>query len=82
DAVIAYSRTSGTDTVIVVINLDPFSTRTTTVHLDLQALGLDPGAGFAVHDEITGSVWQWGADNYVRLDPFFEPAHIVTLRQP
>jgi starch synthase (maltosyl-transferring) len=80
DAVIAYSKTAGDDTVIVVINLDPFTPRTTTVHLDLSTLGLEPGATFTVHDEVTGAVWRWGEHNYVRLDPFFEPAHIVTLR--
>ena len=81
DAVIAFSKSDGQDTVIVVLNLDPFTTRTTTVHLDLSALGLDPGEQFSVYDEITGSTWLWNAHNYVRLDPNFEPAHIVTLRR-
>ncbi|MEZ5112849.1 MAG: hypothetical protein R2693_05050 [Nocardioidaceae bacterium] len=80
DAVIAF-KSDGQDTVIVVLNLDPFTTRTTTVHLDLSALGLDPGEQFSVYDEITGSTWLWNAHNYVRLDPNFEPAHIVTLRR-
>ena len=31
------------DTVIIVVNLDPHATRETTVHLDLPALGLDWG---------------------------------------
>jgi len=81
DAVIAFSKSIGDDTVIVVLNLDPFTTRTTTVHLDLPALGLDPGEQFSVHDEITGSTWLWSEHNYVRLDPNFEPAHIVTVRR-
>ena len=66
------------DDVIVVINLDPHGTRETTAHLDLAAAGL-PEA-FAVHDEITGQDWTWGRDNYVRLDPGHEPAHVLTVR--
>ncbi|TIC84024.1 alpha-1,4-glucan--maltose-1-phosphate maltosyltransferase [Nocardioides sp. GY 10127] len=66
------------DTVIVVINLDPHGVHETTVHLDVDALGL--GESFAVHDEITGADWTWGQHNYVRLDPFHEPAHVLTVR--
>jgi len=69
------------DTVIVVVNLDPHATRETTVHLDLPALGLDWGASFMVHDEITGAEWGWSQHNYVRLDPGGEPAHVLTVRR-
>ncbi|WP_183099642.1 alpha-1,4-glucan--maltose-1-phosphate maltosyltransferase, partial [Nocardioides pelophilus] len=86
DGIICFSKAtpgstvgSGADRVIVVINLDPHTARSTTVHLDLEALGLEPGTTFTVHDEITGSDWQWGADNYVRLDPHEEPAHVLTV---
>jgi starch synthase (maltosyl-transferring) len=68
----------GKDTVITVINLDPHGVRETMVHLDLAALGLPES--FVVHDEITGQDWTWGRDNYVRLDPGWEPAHVLTVR--
>jgi starch synthase (maltosyl-transferring) len=68
--------------VIVVINLDPHATRETTVHLDMPALGLDWHDQFAVHDEISGENWTWWERNYVRLDPYHEPAHILTVRRP
>jgi len=71
-----------TDTVIVVVNVDPHATRETMVHLDLPGVGLDWGDSFVVHDEITGEDWSWGQHNYVRLDPSYEPAHILTLRSP
>ncbi|KAA1426241.1 alpha-1,4-glucan--maltose-1-phosphate maltosyltransferase [Nocardioides antri] len=80
DAIVCFSKTAGADRVIVVINLDPHATRDTMVHLDLAALGLDPSTSFAVHDELTGNDWHWGADNYVRLDPREEPAHVLTVR--
>jgi starch synthase (maltosyl-transferring) len=69
------------DTVIVVINLDPHATRETTVHLDMPALGFDWHDTFLVHDEITGQTWRWGEHNYVRLDPAYEPAHVLTVRR-
>ncbi len=69
------------DTVIVVVNLDPHSSRTTTVHLNLPAIGFDWEDTFSVHDEITGQTWSWGAHNYVHLDPYVEPAHVLTVRR-
>jgi starch synthase (maltosyl-transferring) len=84
--VLVFSKTAQnggdvSDTVIVVVNLDPHSTRETTVHLDLPRLGLHWDDSFAVHDEITGQDWGWGQHNYVRLDPAHEPAHILTVRR-
>jgi starch synthase (maltosyl-transferring) len=34
-----------------------------------------------VHDEITDSDWNWTAHNYVRLDPYHEPAHVLSVRR-
>jgi len=71
------------DTVLVVVNLDPHSVREATVDLDTAALGVDPDEVFEVRDELTGEVYQWGARNYVRLDPFTAPAHVFAVhRQP
>jgi starch synthase (maltosyl-transferring) len=64
-----------------VVNLDPHATRETTVHLDMAALGLEWHDTFTVHDEITGAEWLWGEHDYVRLDPGYEPAHVLTVRR-
>jgi starch synthase (maltosyl-transferring) len=80
DGIICFSKTAGTDRVIVVINLDPHAVRDSMVHLDLAALGLEAGTTFPVRDELTGDDWHWGADNYVRLDPHVEPAHVLAVR--
>ena len=64
------------DVVLVVVNLDPHGARETMVHVDVAALGLPLDSGYAVRDAVTGDVWHWGRDNYVRLDPFSEPAHV------
>ena len=69
------------DIILVVANLDPHATRETTVHLDMPALGLNPGDTFVAHDLITGASWHWGADNYVRLGPDTEPVHIIHIRR-
>ncbi|MEO5653330.1 MAG: maltotransferase domain-containing protein [Marmoricola sp.] len=69
------------DTVLVVVNLDPHSARTTTVHLNLPAIGFDWEDTFSVHDEITGQTWNWGAHNFIHLDPYVEPAHVLSVRR-
>ncbi len=89
DSILVYSKRvsaeftadSSSDTVIVVANLDPHSVRETSVHLDLAALGIDSEEPFEVTDLITGAVFNWSRDNYVRLDPFSEPVHILHLRE-
>ena len=70
------------DGVIVVANVDPHSVRETTVHLDLSRLGLDPGVAFEVTDAVTGQRWTWGDSNFVRLDAFTEPVHILSVEYP
>jgi starch synthase (maltosyl-transferring) len=82
--VIAFSKSlpteDGLDSIIAVVNLDPHATRETTVYLDMSMLGAQWGSALDVHDEITGASFQWGESNYVRLDPFDEPAHLLTVR--
>jgi len=73
--------TGGPDTILVVANLDPHATRETTVHLDMAALGLNPGDSFVAHDLITGASWHWGEHNFVRLGPDVEPVHIIHIRR-
>jgi starch synthase (maltosyl-transferring) len=51
--------------------------RETLVHLDLTRIGLEPDATFTVTDLVTGASFEWGRDNYVRLDAFGEPVHIL-----
>jgi starch synthase (maltosyl-transferring) len=67
------------DTVLVVVNLDPHEPREATVWLDLPALGMDGRSPFVVTDELSGKSYQWGQANYVRLDPATAPVHIFTV---
>jgi starch synthase (maltosyl-transferring) len=80
ESVLVFSKRTGTDIVIVALNLDPHAAHETMVHLDLAALGLPGDAVVEVHDELSGQTWSWGTDNYVRLDPTVEVAHILSVR--
>jgi starch synthase (maltosyl-transferring) len=67
------------DTVLVVVNLDPYRPREATIWLDPAALGVQAGAELVVTDELSGESYRWGQANYVRLDPAARPAHIFTV---
>ncbi|WP_189397053.1 alpha-1,4-glucan--maltose-1-phosphate maltosyltransferase [Streptomyces sp. FBKL.4005] len=82
DAVIAYSKRSGPNTVLVVANLDPHHTQEATVSLDMPQLGLDWHESVPVRDELTGETYYWGRANYVRLEPGHRPAHVFTVLRP
>ncbi|WP_083391693.1 MULTISPECIES: alpha-1,4-glucan--maltose-1-phosphate maltosyltransferase [unclassified Microbacterium] len=77
----AFTGTGRPDTLIVVANVDPHSVRETTVHLDTTRWGIPLGETFEVEDLLTGSVWTWSDHNYVRLDAFDEPVHILKVRE-
>ncbi|MFE2883903.1 alpha-1,4-glucan--maltose-1-phosphate maltosyltransferase, partial [Streptomyces sp. NPDC059272] len=81
DALIAYSKTTGVDTVLVVVNLDPHHTQEATVSLDMPQLGLEANESMSVYDELTGESYQWGRTNYVRLEPGRAPAHVLHIRR-
>ncbi|MEU5317890.1 DUF3459 domain-containing protein, partial [Streptomyces sp. NPDC047461] len=80
DAVIAYSKRTGPDTVLVVVNLDPHHTQEATVSLDMPQLGLDGNPSMSVRDELTGETYRWGRTNYVRLEPGRAPAHVLHVQ--
>ncbi|MFF1393414.1 alpha-1,4-glucan--maltose-1-phosphate maltosyltransferase [Streptomyces sp. NPDC058287] len=86
DTVIAYSKTvagaHGSNTVLVVANLDPHHTQEATVSLDMPQLGLGWHESAPVRDELTGETYHWGRANYVRLEPGRAPAHIFTVLRP
>jgi starch synthase (maltosyl-transferring) len=67
------------DTVLAVVNLDPYQPREATVWLDMSVLGVEHRSQFVVTDELTGESYRWGQVNYVRLDPATTPAHIFTV---
>ena len=85
EATVVFSKTkeseNGTNTLIVVLNTDPQAVREGTLRLDLDALGLPKGkARFQVEDLLSGEVYDWGEENYFRLDPWKNVAHILHVK--
>jgi starch synthase (maltosyl-transferring) len=89
DDLLCFSKTDAAsgDVVLVVVNTHEHEPRSGMVHLDLDALGLDPDDGtahevaFEVHDQLGGATYRWqGHDNYVELDPASLPAHVFSVR--
>lgn len=78
----ALSPTGVSDTILVVANLDPHSARQTMIHLDTTVWGVEPGTPYEVEDLVTGAVWTWTDHNYVRLDAFTEPVHVLHVKEP
>src|SRR3954453_16092590 len=64
DMIMAWSKKTGDDIVLTVVNLDSHGVREATVRLDLPALGFDWGDTVVVHDEVTGTDYEWGEANY------------------
>jgi starch synthase (maltosyl-transferring) len=81
DNVMAFSkRSQDGETLLVVVNLNPYFWEESTVHLDLAALGVGHDEPFEVHDLISDTRYVWnGPHNYVRLDPHVEPAHVFLV---
>jgi starch synthase (maltosyl-transferring) len=81
EALLAYSKFDPTngDCVLVVVTLNAFGPEEATLWLDMPALGMEPYERFWVRDEITGEEYQWGAANYVRIDPARSVAHIINM---
>ncbi|WP_037845873.1 alpha-glucosidase C-terminal domain-containing protein, partial [Streptomyces sp. NRRL S-474] len=82
EALLAYSKRTGPDVVLVVVNLDPHHTQEATVSLDMPQLGLDRHEPVPVRDELTGETYQWSGNNYVRLEPGRAPAHVFHVLSP
>lgn len=81
DALLAYSKTDPAtgDVVVMIVSLDPHGPQEGTLHLDLPTLGHGWDDRVVAHDEVTGETYDWGATNYVRLDPIRAVAHVVSI---
>ena len=80
DQLIAYTKQSGDNVVLTIVNLDPDNVQSGWVGIDLEAFGLDPSTQFQVHDLITDQRFSWqGAYNFVVLDPAKIPAHVLRV---
>lgn len=76
----AASGTGAPDTVLVVSLTAHDRGASTTLHLDLDALGV--GESFEVEDLLTGERFRWDRDPYVILSAVDRPAHILRIIHP
>jgi starch synthase (maltosyl-transferring) len=68
--------------LLILINLDHAKKHETTVHLDLESLGIDPARPYLMHDLLHGNTYEWkGRENYVALDPAGVFLHVFRVDQ-
>ena len=80
-AILAYSKREGNNLILVVVNLDPTYSQETTVHWNMQELGITLEQ-FKVTDLLDNSVHYWSPHTFVRLQPsrpVGKVAHIVRV---
>lgn len=82
DKVMFYGKSLNDQHILVVINLDPFTTQATFVHVPVEDFGISPDSEYQVHDLLTDRRYLWrGSKNYVELNPKVEPAHVFLIRK-
>lgn len=76
-----HDRESG-NTVVVVVNTDPYHTHEGHVNLPLGSLNLQPDRPYLLKDLMSGDKYRWQDEwNYVKLDPLKMPAHVFKAEQ-
>ena len=80
ETMLAYSKKRGDDVILVVAAFDPHATRESTVRLDMGALGLRADDRFKALDLLSGTEYDWGSENFVRLGPATAPVHIFQVK--
>ncbi len=77
DALIAYAKQTRGNTVIAVVNIDPYQAQEGVAVVPAH-VGLPPS--FTVHDALTDERFQWRiGPNYVRLEPGVRQAHLLRV---
>jgi starch synthase (maltosyl-transferring) len=81
--ILCYSKSSGSNTILVAINLDPAQEQAGWIDLDLKQLAIPHNENFEIEDMLTGTHYHWhDRSNYVALRPDVMPAHIFRLIRP
>jgi starch synthase (maltosyl-transferring) len=77
DALIAYAKQAKANTIITVVNIDPYQAQEGVAVVPAH-LGLPPA--FTVHDLLSGERFQWRiGHNYIRLQPGHRQAHVARV---
>ena len=84
-SLLCYSKRSPDerDTVLVIVNVDPFNMQHGFVRAPLTDWGVPSDSRIEVTDLLSGERYSWrGEWNYVRLDPQGRMAHILEVQIP
>jgi starch synthase (maltosyl-transferring) len=81
--ILCYSKSSGSNRILIAINLDPTQEQAGWIDLDLKQLAIPHNETFEIEDLLTGTHYHWhDRSNYVALRPDIMPAHIFRLIRP
>ena len=82
EQLLCYSKQSGSNLVVVVVNLDPYHRHSGWLEIPSARLGVEVNRPYQVHDLLGDGRYLWhGERNYVELDPGVVPAHIFVVRR-
>jgi starch synthase (maltosyl-transferring) len=84
EQIICYTKTDfeASTALIIAVNLDAFHTQGAYIRVPLEKLGIGYGQPFQVRDMLSGEKYNWlGEYNYVQLNPYDMPAHILEVQQ-
>lgn len=83
DQILAYAKMTPdrSNVIIVAVNLDPFHAHHGSIWIPLEEIGIKPGGAYEVKDLITNSRYTWSDNNFLRLDPQFQVAHILRIEK-
>ena len=81
DQIICYCKTDKRtgNMLIIAVNLDHFNTQAAEVRIPLEKIGMPVGQQYRVKDLLSGDKYKWGETNYVELNPWEMPAHILRI---
>ncbi len=84
DQVISYIKTApnGGDSLIIAVNLDYYHTQGAHIKVPVHLLGIGYDQAYVVRDMLSGEKYKWhGEYNYVQMNPFEMPAHILKVER-
>jgi len=84
EQIICYTKTDekSSNKLIVVVNLDVHNTQGAHIKIPLHKLGINPDKPYLVKDMLSGEKYNWwGEYNFIQLNPYEMPAHILKVEQ-
>jgi starch synthase (maltosyl-transferring) len=77
EALIAYAKQAGQNTIVTVVNIDPHQPQEGLVTIP-ASLGVAPS--FTAHDLLSDERFQWRiGPNFIRLEPAHRQAHVIRV---